>query len=323
VQALRDVVRGFTQMTLTDAAGSATLPTIASGTTVSKIQALRNNVKRLFEQTLPPAGSQGTAVGNGAMGSVTTGDFNAAFGDQAGTKITTGRGNTIMGSRALEEMIAGDYNTVIGSLAAQKMATGNNNIVIGSHCIWPTTGVDNSIYIGFAATSGSTTAAPRTNEIVLGGTAGNGSNTVTLGSSTTLTTNGLRCRSTVITAPSDARLKENIEPADLDLCVAAVRALPVKRFSWRPGYGDSPDKHLTSWIAQDVEKVFPKSVTEKDEMFKVPDDNGGEVEVLLKDVKSTTMSEALPTLWGAVQRLIEKNEQLEAELVELRAAQGD
>jgi hypothetical protein len=86
------------------------------------------------------------------------------------------------------------------------------------------------------------------------------------------------------------------------------------------------DENVTGWLADDVERVFPKSVQKQDRYFPVLDENGEQVYeelededgirlvpkmFLLEDVKDITMTEAVPTLWGAVQRLIQSVEELE------------
>lgn len=195
--------------------------------------------------------------------------------------------------------------------------------------------VNNSVYIG-SNTKGCT-EDNQTNQVVIGHEAvGHGSNTITLGNSDIT---HLYCNTTAITALSDRRIKEEIEEANLDLCVDAVKSLPVSRYKYKNFVGTHIDKHVTGFLADDVENVFPKSVSKRDKCFPVLDEegcpvyeevtetvteldkNGKEItketkrEVqkmfLMKDVKDITMTEALPTLWGAVQSLIRRVEQLE------------
>ena len=56
---------------------------------------------------------------------------------------------------------------------------------------------------------------------------------------------------------SDARIKTNIQTANLQRCSEIIDALDLKYFKWAI---QSDDKHALGWIAQDVEKIFPKSV---------------------------------------------------------------
>ena len=71
--------------------------------------------------------------------------------------------------------------------------------------------------------------------------------------------------STLWTVPSDERLKDNIELADLDVCYDIVQNLPLKRFKWKEDVyteEQTDDRSVLGWIAQDVKSVFPKSVKE-------------------------------------------------------------
>ena len=115
--------------------------------------------------------------------------------------------------------------------------------------------------------------------------------------------------SSAIAGTSDVRLKEEVEPANLEMCLNTVKKLPVSRWKWADFAGPRYDWHVTGWMADDVEQIWPKAVITSDEEY---------ASRTVKDCKATIMSEALPTLWGAVQRLIEKNEGLEREIVELK-----
>ena len=60
------------------------------------------------------------------------------------------------------------------------------------------------------------------------------------------------------------------------------------------------DKHKLGWIAQEVETVIPKAViTTKNEKYEID------------DFKSLNSDQIIACLYGAVQKLIEKNEKLE------------
>ena len=62
---------------------------------------------------------------------------------------------------------------------------------------------------------------------------------------------------------SDKRIKTNIQTANLVRCAEILDSIDLKYFEWKTAAGD---QHSLGWIAQDVQKVFPKSV--------VPDANG-------------------------------------------------
>jgi hypothetical protein len=65
------------------------------------------------------------------------------------------------------------------------------------------------------------------------------------------------------TVVSDERIKKDIVNADLTLCYENIKAIPLKYFGWADGvYSEEQvkDRHNLGWIAQDVQKVFPKAV---------------------------------------------------------------
>jgi hypothetical protein len=150
------------------------------------------------------------------------------------------------------------------------------------------------------------------------------------------------------TISSDERIKENIELADLDICYDAVKSIPLKRYRWRDeiySSDDVPDRTKLGWIAQDVEAVFPKAVGTHElrynqvyEELIVPatedvyDEDGNLIEkgqpervekVLvsedkIEDCKSLNADQIYATMYGAIQKLIQKVETLEAELAALK-----
>ena len=59
---------------------------------------------------------------------------------------------------------------------------------------------------------------------------------------------------------SDERIKNNIETANLVRCAEIVDSLDLKYFEWASNV-ESRDQHSLGWIAQDVQKFFPNSVS--------------------------------------------------------------
>jgi hypothetical protein len=115
------------------------------------------------------------------------------------------------------------------------------------------------------------------------------------------------------TNASDARLKENIEDADLGICYDIVKDLPLKRYRWKDSaFADDQviDRTIVGWIAQDVQAVFPKAIQEKE--MTLADGT------VLEDSLSMDETMIMHTLYGAVQRLMEKVEALELEVSTLR-----
>lgn len=107
--------------------------------------------------------------------------------------------------------------------------------------------------------------------------------------------------STLWTVTSDERLKTNITQANLDICYDNVKNLPLKRYTWRDEIyteEEVPDRSKLGWIAQDVEQVIPKAVEQKDM-------HG------YSDCRSLNADQIIASLYGAVQKLMEKCEKHE------------
>lgn len=169
--------------------------------------------------TLSSGGSNNTAIGSGALNGNVTGGQNTAIGQTASGAITTGSNNVIVGQSAFATATTATQNTIVGQAAGNSYnasnsayfgyraavyaTTGNNNCGAGSQ-VFPallgggnntaygstaggvlTTGSNNT-YLGFN-TQASGVAV--TNEMSIGyGTVGSGSNTTTIGNSSTTAT---------------------------------------------------------------------------------------------------------------------------------------
>lgn len=107
------------------------------------------------------------------------------------------------------------------------------------------------------------------------------------------------------TSTSDARLKEDIQDANLDTCYDLVKTLKLRRFKWRDDVEGITDKHVIGWIAQEVEDVLPKSVKTVDEKYG------------LTDVKFLNADQIYAAMFGTIQKLIEDKEKLESQVAEL------
>jgi hypothetical protein len=120
-----------------------------------------------------------TSFGSGALKSNSTGQNCTAFGNAALFSSTTSAGNTAIGANALSFITtsAGSYNTAIGLNAGSVLSNGAGNI-----------NSNNCVFIGRNTSPLYNGTAP-TNEIVIGdSTTGHGSNTVTLGNSSIVST---------------------------------------------------------------------------------------------------------------------------------------
>ena len=106
------------------------------------------------------------------------------------------------------------------------------------------------------------------------------------------------------TVSSDARLKTNIELADLDMCYSTIKSIPLKRYTWKDEVYTAeqvPDRSKLGWIAQDVEQVIPKAV-EQMEMFGY------------SDCRTLNSDQLIASLYGTVQKLMETVEQLQIDI---------
>lgn len=102
--------------------------------------------------------------------------------------------------------------------------------------------------------------------------------------------------STLWTVSSDERLKTNITNANLDMCYDNVKNIPLKRYTWKDSVytnEEVSDRSKLGWIAQDVEQYIPKAVEQKDM-------HG------YSDCRSLNADQIIASLYGAVQKLIEK-----------------
>jgi trimeric autotransporter adhesin len=139
------------------------------------------------------SGTSNVAIGYQALNKNTTGNYNVASGEQSLYCNTSGTGNVASGLQALYLNTTGAYNVATGYRALYANTTGSNNIATGyqagryiANGSTANETSSNSLYLGVntkALSSGGT------NEIVIGcGATGLGSNTVTLGDSSIVTT---------------------------------------------------------------------------------------------------------------------------------------
>lgn len=305
-------------------------------------------------------------IGSEALSNVTmTAYDNIGMGQQA-IRYCAGHGNVAM--NGLNKITSGNNNVGIGPGAGDSITTGNENIVIGiggatalaqnvSHNV--VIGSNSDVYnifeepvtmtycIGLGPIGGFSGASNFQNQTVIGAEAyGEGNNSVRIGNS-----NITRIAGQVgWTNASDSRIKEDIQEADIDLCLQNVINLPIKYFKYKPYTGQHLDQHTLGFLADDVEQIFPHVVQSQDKQYPFLDKNGNpktkkvwrtikeqtgiddkgkpmyediqeEVTVadtfLMEGVKDITWGAGgagdlhVTVLWGAVQALTKKVEYLE------------
>jgi hypothetical protein len=109
---------------------------------------------------------------------------------------------------------------------------------------------------------------------------------------------------------SDERIKKFITLADLDVCYSTIKAMPLKYFEWDYGSNnvvEVKDKHSLGFIAQDVEKVFPKAVDTIEEMYG------------FSNFKTLNTDQLIKMSHGALQKVMERVEALEKEVANLKS----
>ena len=306
--------------------------------------------------------SYNTGVGYNAGGAITTGVNNTIIGSLAGDAITDADNNTAVGYEALSTNTLGSASVAIGYRALKtqnygsaqngmNVAVGNNSgtsLTDGESCVFVghgsgaahTTGT-HSIYIGrdagyhsVSSTTGSRNlligsftdgdAAGTSDMIVLGyNVTSTGANNLTFGSGTT--DSNIAFGATSISAPSDIRLKEDIQDETVGL--EFINELRPVTFRWKKEkdvpsdmkayVADSEErvmngKYNHGFIAQEVKAVIDKYDT-KDGLGLWKEDG--------KDSRQRIAeSELIPFLTKAIQELSAKNNALEARIKTLEDA---
>jgi len=129
------------------------------------------------------------------------------------------------------------------------------------------------------------------------------------------------------TVSSDQRLKQDIVIADTQRCMEIMKAVPLKRYTWRPEvYTEEQvkDRSKLGWIAQDVERVFPKAVGQQrfayDQQWSTTVTGERQLvsEKVLEDCRDLNVDQMYAVMYGAISRLIEEKEAMREELTELR-----
>ena len=126
-------------------------------------------------------------------------------------------------------------------------------------------------------------------------------------------TNGpARVGGTTWTQISDQRMKEQIVDADLDRCYNDIKAVQLRRFTYTSSFFNTvalPDRNVLGFIAQEVKQIQPKAITISD-AFGVSDLNW-------LNIDQMNMS-----LYGAVKRMMQTNEELTSSVAGLQTTIG-
>jgi hypothetical protein len=137
--------------------------------------------------------SGNVGIGNLALSAITIGYYNVAVGPSAAQGITTGANNLGLGYCALQGVTTGGNNVGVGYCAMRYVTTSGDNIAIGNNAGRFISGGSTHNITGsqsiFIGSSTYPLADADANEVVIGyGAVGAGSNTVTLGNTSVVTT---------------------------------------------------------------------------------------------------------------------------------------
>ena len=239
-------------------------------------------------------GSNNLAIGNDALLANTTGTRNLAIGVRAYSSSDTENDNLAIGYQTMETNTAGGTQCVaVGNYALDSNTSGDKNIGIGMHALGGMTNGNQNIGIGHGTgthtsvlstgerniligSSADTSSAGSNDQIVMGeDVTGNADNSFVFGRGGT--DSAIAFGATSISAPSDIRLKENINDDVAGL--SFINDLRPVTFNWKKEK-DIPKEMITykagsekrynnnklnhGFIAQEVKTVIDNHSEVKD-----------------------------------------------------------
>lgn len=292
-------------------------------------------------------GSNNTAVGYSTLGASSTltgtthleNNYNTAVGSYALSEHYAGNHNTAIGYKtlgALNEHLTSytgrSYNTAIGSQALGNNHSGQYNTAVGANALLNSTSGNYNTAVGYGACSGVTSASYKTcigyGAGPTGGSAEvNDEKIVYIGDSDTKVyiPGDLQVVGQLLTSytPSDRRLK-NVKDENKS-GLGQIRQLKVYDFTFKKDETKAPHVGV---MAQDLQKIFPNSVSKDtegylrirwDEMFygviNAVKELDKMVQNLINDVK--TIVSRLDEQEKEINALRAKNQELERRLQEL------
>jgi len=299
--------------------------TTASSNTAVGYHALEENT----------TGTINTAVGAYALDANTTASYNTAIGFEALTSQTTGGSNTAVGSRTLPDMTTGSQNCALGEASLYRVTTGVRNAGLGTESATNiTTGGNNTCigtFAGNSITTGNTnvivgvscqpSAASGSGQIVMGNSVtGTGNDNFTFGAGST--DSNIAFGATTITAPSDIRLKEDIQNEEVGLDF--INDLRPVTFKWKKAkdvpselnaHSDSEErvmngKYNHGFIAQEVKEAIDKHNLKEGFDMWTEDESDGRQRV--------GDASLMPIMVKALQELSTQVDELKAEIQTLK-----
>lgn len=266
-----------------------------------------------------------TALGNGALRRLTSGDFNTAVGHDAAPNITDGGSNVAVGGFAMRANISGSQNVGVGTGALERIRISNGNTAIGSGALFQLELGINNIAIGERTGLGLVAGS---HNIYLGASGVNLDNyTTRLGSGAQQRAfiGGIRGVQTGIanavpvvidssgqlgTVNSSRRFKEDIQ--DLDVADKVLDLRPVQ-FRYTTAFADGAKPWQDGLVAEEVEAVLPELVSRSQD---------GEIETVHYHVLPTLLLAQVQRLERERRMLADWLGALEREVGQLRTAAG-
>lgn len=119
--------------------------------------------------------------------------------------------------------------------------------------------------------------------------------------------NAIKATSGAWITSSDARVKEEIESANLELCEAVFQKIPLRHFAWSNITPESAlDKHTLGWIAQEVKPYFPNAIHYRSRYG-------------YADFHFLNYDQLIKNMYGVLQRTIERKKSLQEKVEEQEA----
>jgi hypothetical protein len=192
-------------------------------------------------------------LGNGALGSLSSGERNVGIGVNALNSLNTGSGNIAIGRNSLQTVVSGLTNTAVGDLALEN-AVGTGNIALGAGAGRNVTNGALNIMIGNSGEAADTTTI-RIGTILQNRFFAAGIRGVTTGVANAINV-VIDSNGQLGTVSSSARYKEDIRT----MGAASQRLLTLRpvTFRYREAFADGQKPVQYGLIAEEVAAVFPE-----------------------------------------------------------------
>lgn len=194
---------------------------------------------------------------NTDIGRLITTTSTLGLGANVLTLNPSGTGNTAIGANSLSQSTTGNNNTAIGNNACSKITDGAGNVCIGASA-GPTTNQANKLYINNEESDTPLIAGDFDAKTV----SINGALKIKRGENSDIDLDSELTRIENRAVVSDARLKNvsGISTAGL----AKINKIVVKNFTFKSDKKKTPHVGV---IAQELQKIFPNSVTKGDDGY--------------------------------------------------------